>query len=761
MRFNRYLLAGAALAGCLWTTAAFAEDAGAAGKDDSSNDIIVTAQFREQSIQDTPIAISAVTADMLDARGQTNIYEVANQVPSVTLKPSVAAWGPSLAASIRGVGQYNFNPALEPGVGVFVDDVYYATLTGSMLDLLDISRVEVLRGPQGTLTGRNSLGGAVRIFTIEPKGDDSGSVELTGGSRNLLGIRASLDVGLTDTLALRVSGMVKSQTGYVKVLDYGCATGDPAIPAAVNTKDCKAGDPQGGIGNQAVRAQLKFTPDDKFDFLLAGTYNHENHTGPGGVVTYADYDNPETNPVPGVPFDSRFVCGKYCNYATYSQGAGRDGYPAIADSIDPRTYYEGWSISGKANYHFNDEVTLTSITAYREYDTSFAVDDDQSPARLSYEATSLNHKFFSQEGRLNADLDKVQITLGGFYSWQDTFYYSFFDIRPYFLQYYGKDDVRATSAAAFATAIAKLTDKLTLTAGIRYTHERKTYTFHHFNMDGTVNDPAIEGTSPPATDSVVDYRASLDYRWSDHLLTYATFATGFKGGGINPFPAAAALVLPFGPEKLKNYEVGLKSDFFDNRLRFNLTGFYDKYSGVQLTRLDVSEYGVAFGSLIVNAGNATMKGFEAEFSGEPVDGLQFNSSLSYLDFKFDYINPATFLAPDIVPPFAPAWKWSVGAQYEIGLGNSTLTPRIDVSYQSHIYTNAANAPTNRIDGYTVASGSLTWANEKRDLTVALHVDNLFNKYYFLNNFDLTGTSGLIESFPGAPREFSLVVRKAF
>ena len=230
-------------------------------------DEAVTAQRREQSIQDTPIAISAVTADMLDARGQTNIYEVANQVPSVTLKPSVAAWGPSLAASIRGVGQYNFNPALEPGVGVFVDDVYYATLTGSMLDLLDISRVEVLRGPQGTLTGRNSLGGAVRIFTIEPKGDDSGSVELTGGSRNLLGIRASLDVGLTDTLALRVSGMVKSQTGYVKVLDYGCATGDPAIPAAVNTKDCKAGDPQGGIGNQAVRAQLKFTPDDTTDYV--------------------------------------------------------------------------------------------------------------------------------------------------------------------------------------------------------------------------------------------------------------------------------------------------------------------------------------------------------------------------------------------------------------------------------------------------------------------------------------------------------------
>src|SRR6478736_1428274 len=138
--------------------------------------IVVTAQFREQNLQDTPLAITAVNAAMLEARSQTNISEVANQAPSVTLKPQGAAYGPSLGANIRGVGQFDFNPALEPGVGFYVDDVYYATLTGSILDLLDLDRVEVLRGPQGTLSGRNSIGGAVKLYSKKPEGDNSGYV---------------------------------------------------------------------------------------------------------------------------------------------------------------------------------------------------------------------------------------------------------------------------------------------------------------------------------------------------------------------------------------------------------------------------------------------------------------------------------------------------------------------------------------------------------------------------------------------------------
>src|SRR6478736_988506 len=166
----------AALAVAIAAAPAVAQDAAAANDAPAGDEIVVTAQFREQNLQDTPLAITAVNSAMLEARSQTNIAEVANQAPSVTLKPQGAAYGPALGANIRGVGQFDFNPALEPGVGFYVDDVYYATLTGSILDLLDLDRVEVLRGPQGTLSGRNSIGGAVKLYSKKPEGDNSGYV---------------------------------------------------------------------------------------------------------------------------------------------------------------------------------------------------------------------------------------------------------------------------------------------------------------------------------------------------------------------------------------------------------------------------------------------------------------------------------------------------------------------------------------------------------------------------------------------------------
>ncbi len=201
---------------------AAASDQAAATEAPVGDDIVVTAQFRAQNLQDTPLAITAVNAEMLEARSQTNIAQVANNAPSVTLKPQGAAYGPSMGASIRGVGQFDFNPVMEPGVGLYVDDVYYATLTGSLFDLLDLDRVEILRGPQGTLAGKNSIGGAVKLYSLRPRGDNTGYVAGTYGSRNRLDLRASADMGLTDTLAFRLAGVAKKQEGYVSPAIFDC-----------------------------------------------------------------------------------------------------------------------------------------------------------------------------------------------------------------------------------------------------------------------------------------------------------------------------------------------------------------------------------------------------------------------------------------------------------------------------------------------------------------------------------------------------------
>ena len=185
-------------------------------------EIVVTAQFREQKLQDTPLSITAVDSTLLESRNQTDLSQIARNAPNVTLNAMGGAYGSSLGASIRGIGQFDFNPAYEPGVGMYVDDVYYATLTGGVFDLLDLERVEVLRGPQGTLTGRNSIGGAIKLFSKKPTDENSGSVSATYGSRQRTDVRASANFVLSEGLYGRVSGVYKHQNGYVDQVDYGC-----------------------------------------------------------------------------------------------------------------------------------------------------------------------------------------------------------------------------------------------------------------------------------------------------------------------------------------------------------------------------------------------------------------------------------------------------------------------------------------------------------------------------------------------------------
>jgi len=221
----KYLLVSASSSALLMATPALAQDQSQAApttppaQTDQSDaetltqDIIVTAQFRREKLQDTPIAITAVNAAQLEAKNQTDLAQVADSAPNVSLKPQGASFGPSISASIRGVGQNDFNPAYEPGVGIYIDDVYYPQLTGAVFDLLDLDRVEILRGPQGTLAGRNSEGGSIKIYSKMPNGENGGFVEATYGSRHRIGVRAAADFKLTDTLFGRISGVFKKQGG--------------------------------------------------------------------------------------------------------------------------------------------------------------------------------------------------------------------------------------------------------------------------------------------------------------------------------------------------------------------------------------------------------------------------------------------------------------------------------------------------------------------------------------------------------------------
>lgn len=811
-------------------------------------EIVVTAQFRQQNLQDTPIAITAVNAAMMEARSQTDISQVANQAPSVTLKPQGAAFGPSLGANIRGVGQFDFNPAVEPGVGFYVDDVYYATLTGSILDLLDLDRVELLRGPQGTLSGRNSIGGAIKLFSKRPEGTNSGYVAAAYGSRNRVDLRGSADFNIAPGVDARLAGVAKKQEGYVDRLDFGCVypAGGPAtftraypiagapdtllvnpaggIPATTNRSDCVVAK-EGQVNYIAVRGQLRFRPAETIDINIIGDYTDDDRTAAGSVLLLRTYPNGQVAsprfPLPVIPatgsspaqnyaaatppgrdinpfaasdlllsYDNRFICGPYCNFASYDMPA--DGN-FRASSADGRVRFEGWGVSGQVEWEISDAIQLNSITAFRKYTSNFSNDNDVSPMAHSLGYGPLTFRFFSQELRLNGSIgDQIEYTIGGYYSDQKSVYTSFQDLRSSALQFQQADPVTADSKAVFAHIAWNPIEPLTLTGGIRYTKESKVY---EYVRQRPYNDPTsvtangvlpLNGTIGRYSGERVDYRANVQYAFTDRVMGYVQFSTGFKGGGVNPRPFFVQQALSFGPETLQSYEAGLKTDLFDRMVRFNAAAFLSKYNGIQLSLGNCTAItGAGFGApcaLPVNAGDADIKGIELETTIRPVNGMTIDGSLSYIDFKYKSFGtysatvggvtstvavggPTNLNGPQLgdYAPYTPKWKWSIGAQYEIDLGKiGSLTPRVDASYQSKIYTVSANRSSNRIDAYGVANARLTWRNAQEDLEVSLEVTNMFDEYYLLTIYDQTvGGQGYANGQPGRPREWAMSVKKKF
>jgi iron complex outermembrane receptor protein len=803
------------------------------------NAIVVTAQFREQFLQDTPLAITAVNADMLEARSQTNLSEVANQAPSVILRPQSASFGPSITATIRGLGQYDFNPLVEPGVGIYIDDVYYPRLIGANLELLDVERVEILRGPQGTLTGRNSEGGAIRFVSRRPDGTLGGYGEATVGSRERLNLRAGLEFPLGEDFAGRVTGAYARQDGYVQGYDYGCVFPESGVPTTRGDKNCKTAD-FGDVKYHAVRGVLRYNPNSTVDVQLIGDYTENDTWSAGDVLLYANNTNPNVATPNGLPYDNRFICGRYCTYTDFGYAAdswkaglipGLQGLPVQESRFDNRNYYEGWGVSLNAEFEINDAIGVTSITAYRHFFSDFSNDADASPARINGTYVSLDTDFFSQELRLNAELSQmIDLTVGGYYSKEDTFQDTVVDIRyiavaglPVFpLQQTGGGPVAVESYAAFGTVFLRPMDDLTITLGGRYTDETKETTYERLNFDRTTPngfvDPigaaygigysgpdtldtdrdgntaeivnALNGLTSTYSGSRFDYRASVDYRVSDELLVYATTSTGFKGGGISPRPFNAGQAVPFGEEELVAYEIGAKTDLFDNRVRFNVAGYINKYKDAQLTLLSCPQFGGPGPcALPQNAGDATIKGFEAELQAEPIDGFDINASFSVLDWTWDCVqilvvralnpgeqnvcstDPAILSVPSSPPRGVVETQWSIGAQYQFDIPGAygSLTPRVDVSYSSEMAANnskpAPGSPGDlygRIPSFTLTNARLTWRDVEDLWAVSLAVTNVFDKYYFYQTFDLTQAgSGVITGNPARPREWAFSLKRSF
>ena len=759
-------------------------------------EIVVTAQFRSQNLQKIPLAITAVNAAMLEARSQTNVSDVANRAPNVTLTTASGGLGGSQATSItiRGVGQNDFNLAVEPGVGMYVDDVYYGTMYGSMLDLLDLDRVEILRGPQGTLSGKNSEGGAVKLFSKQPSGETEGYAEMGVGSFNHRTLRAGANFAIVpDKLFLRVTGLAEKQDGFVKRYDYQCFTGQPAdqlglIPslASGGPKGCDLGT-EGGKDVLAVRAALRWQIADGIDTTVTVDDTRDRSDPAPSVLTYQGlWHGPGFSLIgaPGPNLASNFVPpkGSYYNFSNY---CGLIGTPSQY-CTNPVNRLDAWGISNVLNADLGGGFSIKSITAYRKLDQSSVKDNDASPFARAMNGWTVDYEQFTQELRLNGAIgDIANWTIGGFYFRADALQGGRINldgttdnIIPFAVptDFVFNDPVKIRSKSGFAHIEVRPLERLTVTGGIRYTDDYKRFDFVRSLPPG--HPAGIVDSSLVATNggggtfqaSRWDYRAAIAYQATPDVNMYAQFATGFKGGGINPRPYYQLQIRPFDPETVTSYELGFKSQWFDRRLRLNVSAFHNKYDDIQLTLSSCPSL-IPTGAppncyLPANVGKATINGAEAEVEMRPVDGLLIDSSLSYLDFQYDSVNPATLVTLNDKPPFTPKWKFSIGAQYEVNLGDSgSITPRIDFLTQSTQYSAPRNFPNNRIAPYGIFNGRLTYRSLNSKWQLSLAVTNLFDKYYAVYIDDQSAPNNLQDQWvamqPGRPREFQLSLKRNF
>lgn len=807
-------------------------------------EITVTAQFVSQNLQSTPISISAVTGDMLEQRSITNIMDVANATPNLLMKEGSSGNGMSNAAYIRGIGQGDFLFAYSPKVSFYIDDVYWSTVYGSVFDLMDIDRVEIDRGPQGTLFGRNAVGGAIRLFSKQPKGDDTGYVEMTGGSYNRMDVKGSADLSLIDnTLFARVSMMTHKQDGWVNLENFACTVNNPAITGLLpnvgtNTNQgCKVGT-LGAVDTQYFRGELRWIVNDKFETTVSVDYKKDNDTAspdtllapyqydtldrspgnvnggggtantPNGLAVWLatvggpDYHLPlgsavgffGANPSPALAA-ALVPTNPYVSYAGFGNpGLSRSGAGFLDPNVNNLTTF---GTSDEFLWKLLDNLTLKSVTAYRSYDGVFGSSQSSMPFATQEAYQGVGHHQFSEELTLSGNaLNKVlDWTAGAFYlktaelntgrvQFEGFAFFGF----PFVQDFLIDDPATLDNKSVFVHTLWHITDALDLTAGVRESRETKTYTFYRaysyyqFFPGGAVPpvatcllNPAcpdiIPGVNEPVpgksnTISRTNPRIALDYKLTPDLMLYTSYSTGFTAGGINGRPFRPADIIPYGPEDVKAFELGIKSQLFDNTLRINADIFYTKYDNIQTTvscTTGCADPGTPF--YTANGGNAHIKGWELETEYRPFGGLLITASAGETDFKYSELNPdvsgLTLSSPETN---VPKYNFNVGIQNEFHLGDKgSITPRLDANYRSTIYFNPQNTedPLSKQNGYALVNARLTWRTVEPTWSVAAAVTNLSNKLYYSSKGNgLTGF-GSATGTVGAPRMYSLTLRRTF
>jgi iron complex outermembrane receptor protein len=754
-------------------------------------EVVVTAQFRAESLQTTPIAITAITAQGLEDRGVSNITEVGSYVPSTIIQPLGAGWGSTMAAFIRGIGLGDNILSFEPGVPIYVDDVYIGRPQGAMFDLLDLDRVEVLRGPQGTLFGKNAIGGTIRMISKKPDGSGGGSVSVTAGNYHRIEARGAANFTLVDDKVFaRLSFSSKKADGWFDVLDYVCVhgpdslgTGGVGLPPSAAFPDgvapihlksalspgsgCVA-DTLNDENVQSGRVALRFVINDRSDLNLIADITSQRQKGPGDKYTVIDGTNGlnagwnavivESIYGAGVGWDNRFVTNSlYSNYSSYTDPINGRAVPNI-NNLDH------WGVAATYEIKLSDAVNLKSVTGYRRFWNKFGRDSDGSPLPNNFTYDHTTHRQVTEELQLTGKTSNLDWATGAFYYDAYDTNRGFDSLYPGFIYQNDSNDRQTTTNwAVFAQGTFHISDQLSLTAGARYTKDKKDALISRTTFTGT---SIIADFPVPVSANNTDYTFSADYRWTDAFMTYAKFSTGFKGGGFSARPSNGEQTAPFGPEKLRTLELGEKAEFMNHRVRLNGDVYFSRYLDQQTFSQQLDSQGNNWFRYI-NAGTANIWGLEGELQAEPVDNFHLDASMGYLNYDLTDNGGNVLLntgstcngTERCYSQRTPKLTGALGLQYAFKVASGSVTPRLDATYQSKIYFTSNNQGPQ--DGYALVNGRITWANSDKDWELALYGRNLTNKEYFAGKLSLIGFFGREQGNPGAPREWGLTFKHNF
>jgi iron complex outermembrane receptor protein len=708
--FKRQLAIGAAV-GAIggFATPSLAQDADKSSKISSGNEeILVTARKVTERLQESPVAVTAIGADRLERIGATDLSDLSGRAPNVTIN-TIGNFGSSISVFIRGIGNGDPDSTVDPSVGIYVDGVYLPRTANSSLDLFDVEQVEILRGPQGVLFGRNTTGGAINYRTKRPTGQFDMRGSITLGDFGQRDIRFAAETPLIDdVLAVKVAAFSQHLDGYY----LNTFTGIPGRRNATSA----------GMSNTfTFRPSLRFTPTDNFDLTIIGEYSRERS---------------ENLPSINVSTPNQLL-QRFYGVPSFQRG---QEVRAFAWNVPGQSDVDVWGVTAEANWEIGPG-TLTSISNYRETTKDINNNDtDGTTAGFFETLRDQPHKQHSSELRYNAPVtDDLNIIAGLYY-----FKQKYFLRRDTFLNVTNGPTTSHTNAitgqthdnfAIFGQAEYNVTPELRVSLGGRYTTEKKDFfatLFTPFPNLGPVYTLSKKWSNfGPA--------AGIDYEVNDNIMIYAKYSKGFKSGGFNGRGGTPGALGPFDEESVDAFEGGIKADWLDNRLRTNLAVYYNKYDDLQRTVIRTLVGGAGGNNqetVTDNAASATVQGFELEVSAVPINGLDIDFSAGYNNAKYDEymadLNGDGIITDNSNQEISRAPKWTLGggASYAADLGGAgILTFRGDWTHVGKQNILTTGALDGRIPSYDVIDASVRWDIPGDQAYVTIFVKNLNKEVY--------------------------------